>query len=481
LQYNRARWYDPATQRWTSRDPIEFAAGDGNLYRYVGNDPADRTDPTGLADWADWVAGLLPQRAVDYLASRDSAWVQTASNVSAGAADTLSGGATAKVRQALGYDDVVDKSSAAYRYGGYAGQAINVGLLAVNPAGWASLAVRGINLATAASGFVDAGQAALAGDPSGLGLTLLNVGLAQLRGAGSACAAPSRLAGWAQRGLAGYGVAAGAAGAVDKLAAGDVLGGLLDLAQAGASARRLLQPCFVAGTPLLTPAGSKPVERFAVGDLVLARPEFDPEGPLAAKVVEAVFVRTGRVLHLHLGGQVIRTTPEHPFWVKEAGWRPAGLLKRGDLLSSHEGGWVAVEEAYDTGEYETVYNLRVADWHTYFVGGEDWGFSVWAHNAWCAHRDGGRDLHAGQVAEGKVVNTRLQARLAKWKEYKASGGKLSLKEWAGATSGELGGVSGGYRSGYGAWDREVSTALSVEQWTEKTDAFTLIELASGLL
>jgi hypothetical protein len=26
-----------------------------------------------------------------------------------------------------------------------------------------------------------------------------------------------------------------------------------------------------------------------------------------------------------------------------------------------------------------------------------------------------------------------------------------------------------------------STALSVEQWTEKTDAFTLIELASGLL
>ncbi|MCZ2340833.1 MAG: HINT domain-containing protein, partial [Bacteroidales bacterium] len=29
---------------------------------------------------------------------------------------------------------------------------------------------------------------------------------------------------------------------------------------------------------------------------------------------------------------------------------------------------------------EVVYNLRVADWHTYFVGGEDWGFSVWAHN-----------------------------------------------------------------------------------------------------
>jgi hypothetical protein len=29
----------------------------------------------------------------------------------------------------------------------------------------------------------------------------------------------------------------------------------------------------------------------------------------------------------------------------------------------------------------TVYNLRVADFHTYFVGGGLWGFDVWVHNA----------------------------------------------------------------------------------------------------
>jgi hypothetical protein len=34
----------------------------------------------------------------------------------------------------------------------------------------------------------------------------------------------------------------------------------------------------------------------------------------------------------------------------------------------------------DTGEYETVYNVRVADYHAYFVGAEGWGFGVWAHN-----------------------------------------------------------------------------------------------------
>jgi len=31
LQYSRARMYDPATGRWTSEDPMGFAAGDANL------------------------------------------------------------------------------------------------------------------------------------------------------------------------------------------------------------------------------------------------------------------------------------------------------------------------------------------------------------------------------------------------------------------------------------------------------------------
>jgi filamentous hemagglutinin len=34
----------------------------------------------------------------------------------------------------------------------------------------------------------------------------------------------------------------------------------------------------------------------------------------------------------------------------------------------------------------TVYNLRVAEYHTYFVGSLEWGFSVWAHNAYFANQ-----------------------------------------------------------------------------------------------
>src|SRR5262249_27580244 len=48
LQYNRARYYDPKTGRWTSQDPLGFDAGDSNLYRYVRNAPAANPDPSGL-------------------------------------------------------------------------------------------------------------------------------------------------------------------------------------------------------------------------------------------------------------------------------------------------------------------------------------------------------------------------------------------------------------------------------------------------
>jgi hypothetical protein len=40
--------YDPTIGRWTTQDPIAFRGGDPNLYRYAGNDPTDRTDPSGL-------------------------------------------------------------------------------------------------------------------------------------------------------------------------------------------------------------------------------------------------------------------------------------------------------------------------------------------------------------------------------------------------------------------------------------------------
>ena len=47
LYYYRARYYDAQTGRFLSEDPIRFDGGDGNLYRYVRNNPVNLIDPQG--------------------------------------------------------------------------------------------------------------------------------------------------------------------------------------------------------------------------------------------------------------------------------------------------------------------------------------------------------------------------------------------------------------------------------------------------
>ena len=48
LHYNWNRTYDPVTGRYTQVDPIGFAGGDVNVYRYVGNNAGNFADPYGL-------------------------------------------------------------------------------------------------------------------------------------------------------------------------------------------------------------------------------------------------------------------------------------------------------------------------------------------------------------------------------------------------------------------------------------------------
>jgi len=52
--YNyRARYYHAQLGRFTGRDPIAYAAGDANLYRYVGNGPVNAVDPSGMTIYTD--------------------------------------------------------------------------------------------------------------------------------------------------------------------------------------------------------------------------------------------------------------------------------------------------------------------------------------------------------------------------------------------------------------------------------------------
>jgi len=65
LSDDRARWYDANTGRFVNEDPSGFKGGDTNLFRYVGNDPLDRVDPSGLtAKWAGYGGkGSVPAAA----------------------------------------------------------------------------------------------------------------------------------------------------------------------------------------------------------------------------------------------------------------------------------------------------------------------------------------------------------------------------------------------------------------------------------
>jgi hypothetical protein len=142
-----------------------------------------------------------------------------------------------------------------------------------------------------------------------------------------------------------------------------------------------MQACFAAGTPIVMWNGWKLIEQIVKGDRVLSRSDLDPDGPLEVKTVEEVFERMAPVAHLHVRGQVIRTTRLHRFFLEGKGWTPYSVLRVGDRIRLQED-WAVVEDLCDAGETVEVYNFRVADYHTYFVAGDDWGFSVWAHNTY---------------------------------------------------------------------------------------------------
>jgi hypothetical protein len=171
-------------------------------------------------------------------------------------------------------------------------------------------------------------------------------------------------------------VAGGAAGIASETA-GVIGAGKMALSAADDIGCLLLNTgCFAAGTHLLTPDGSKPIEEFQPFDLVLSREQGDPDGPLVPKVVVSTIRSYLPLIALTVGDRVIHTTAEHPFWVVGKGWVDAHQIEKGDLLLGAGGETTPVCAIEGPLPPATVYNLEIEDYHSYLVTGPHLGVLV---------------------------------------------------------------------------------------------------------
>ncbi|MDF2441476.1 MAG: hypothetical protein JWN98_2460, partial [Abditibacteriota bacterium] len=140
-------------------------------------------------------------------------------------------------------------------------------------------------------------------------------------------------------------------------------------------AQRPKSGCFTAGTLIATSEGSKPIEEVQVGDQVWARDE--KTGKLALQRVTHTFKHeVDQLVVLHIEGEDIETTAEHPFWVQGKGWVKAGELQTGDVLERLNGSTLTIQDIEVVVRACRVYNLEVEGFHTYFVAKQQ----VFVHN-----------------------------------------------------------------------------------------------------
>ena len=153
--------------------------------------------------------------------------------------------------------------------------------------------------------------------------------------------------------------------------------------------------CFVAGTPVLTEDGDKPIEDVTVGDYVWAWDEATGTTELK-QVVETYVNETSELTHIFVNGEEIVATPTHPFYCPVKGWTDAAHLRAGDILVLVNGEYVVVEKIqHELLENPVkVYNFQVQDYHTYYVAES----GVLVHNTCEKYGQGhGNKIHAKRI------------------------------------------------------------------------------------
>ena len=139
---------------------------------------------------------------------------------------------------------------------------------------------------------------------------------------------------------------------------------------------------FSEETPVATDEGAVPISEVDVGDRVLAWNEVTNTTGYSA--VSATFSHVdATIVELTIDGETLETTAEHPFYVvadapwlatgeTQGRWVEAGDLQVGDAVQQADGTTGTVTAVAVVAQPQRMYNLTVADAHTFFVGDGEW-------------------------------------------------------------------------------------------------------------
>jgi hypothetical protein len=117
--------------------------------------------------------------------------------------------------------------------------------------------------------------------------------------------------------------------------------------------------------------GLQTISTLEVGDYVLAYDEASDS--IGYYSIISVWVHKDPVVvHLTIDGELIETTPEHPFYTADGEWVTAGALHVGDKVWQDNGGYGVVEAVAFAEQPQWMYNLTVDQAHTFFVGEGQW-------------------------------------------------------------------------------------------------------------
>ena len=129
--------------------------------------------------------------------------------------------------------------------------------------------------------------------------------------------------------------------------------------------------CFEAGTLVTTQRGLVAIENIQVGDQVLSRNMLTGENEF--KPVLQTFVNEkNEFIRVHVNGEVIKATPEHPFYVVGSGFTQASNLQEGMTLMLSTGEYVIIDQLENDLKDQLVntYNFSVKDNNNYYVGSQ---------------------------------------------------------------------------------------------------------------